>query len=748
MNRNTISCSAFLSRLGRLCALAVAGLFAATATANPYLTFSSADTFTITPQEALWDGTLEYSTDATTWTAFDTAGAAAADDGSGTHKLHLRGTGNTRISSASANAAAWTLTASADVACEGNIETLLDYAKVINGEHPAMEAYCFINLFKGWTKLTNAPALPATTLATYCYAYMFQGCTGLTAPPALPATTLAPYCYGAMFWGCTGLTQTPALPATNLAAYCYYSMFQGCTGLTQPPALPATALADYCYRYMFQGCTGLTQAPELPATTLARYCYSFMFQGCTGLTNAPALPAMALAYYCYAHMFLGCTGLTAPPVLPATDLANHDGCYRDMFHGCTGISLHTQGPGTEWSIPAGSAKPDNWNYSMFYRTSGTFTGSPQRGTTYYYVSPDSPRYKQYLTFSSAQSFTIKPQEKTWTKTIEYSTDAANWAAFTAPAGAAAADDGSGTYKLYLRGTGNTRISDGVDSPGWTLTAAGTVACSGNIETLLDYKTVGAAQHPAMTDYCFANLFKDWTALTDAPALPATALANYCYAGMFRGCTGLTNAPALPATALATRCYYGMFQGCTGLAQAPALPATALASSCYYSMFQGCTGLTQPPALPATALASACYSYMFQGCTGLAQAPALPATALADGCYYCMFRGCTGLTLAPALPATTLADYCYFHMFEDCTGLTQPPALPATALAVCCYEAIFKGCTGIKLSETGPGAEWGIPAAATAQWGWHNGMFTGTGGTFRQPGDRRHLLLHAGRRPRS
>ncbi len=51
----------------------------------------------------------------------------------------------------------------------------------------------------------------------------------------------------------------------------------------------------------------------------------------------------------------------------------------------------------------------------------------------------------------------------------------------------------------------------------------------------------------MTDYCFANLFQDWTALTEAPALPATTLADY-YSGMFQGCTGLTQPPALPATA--------------------------------------------------------------------------------------------------------------------------------------------------------------------------------------------------------
>jgi hypothetical protein len=555
--------------LARLCALAIAGLFAATATADPYLTFSSAQSFTIKPPRRTWTGTIEYSTNATSWSAFGTAGAAAASDGSGTYRLYLRGKNNTRISSDSAGAAAWTLTASADVACEGNIETLLDYAAVGNGQHPVMYDSCFATLFKDWTALTNAPALPATNLASYCYSGMFWGCTGLTQAPELPATTLAFVCYGSMFYGCTGLAQAPELPATALAPNCYYSMFYGCTGLTQAPELPATALAPSCYDSMFYGCTGLTQAPELPATALAMSCYYSMFQGCTGLT--------------------------APPALPATALANN--CYGFMFRGCTGISLHKQGPGTAWSIPAGATPATDWNYYMFNGTSGTFTGWPEIGVTYYYVSPDSPRYKQYLTFSSADAFTVTPQTNSWDGTLRYSTDAASWRAF-GTAGAAAADDGSGTYKLYLRGYNNTRISDSKDTPGWTLTAAGTVACSGNIETLLDYVAVGTNQHPAMAASCFANLFKDWTALENAPMLPATALADYCYYGMFSGCTGLTQLPVLPATMLAENCYNQMFYGCTGIKLSEtgpgmewSIPAAAVAQSGWNTSMLAGTGGT-------------------------------------------------------------------------------------------------------------------------------------------------------------
>ena len=62
------------------------------------------------------------------------------------------------------------------------------------------------------------------------------------------------YCYSYMFYNCTSLTQAPELPATTLAYSCYYYMFNGCTSLTKAPELPATTLANTCYGYMFYNC--------------------------------------------------------------------------------------------------------------------------------------------------------------------------------------------------------------------------------------------------------------------------------------------------------------------------------------------------------------------------------------------------------------------------------------------------------------------------------------------------------------
>ena len=377
----------------------------------PYLTFSSPNSFTLKVNDATkhWDGTLEYSTDTSSWTTWGgTTTLSSATSGSD-NVLYLRGTGNTVITGKKSNYR-WTLTGS-DISCIGNIETLLDYATVESGHHPTMADQCYRLMFYGCTSLTQAPALPATTLASYCYMQMFYGCSSLTKAPALPATTLASYCYyhmfedctslvqapklpattmvnscyEGMFWYCTALIQAPALPATIMGDSCYREMFRGCSSLTKAPALPATTLASYCCYCMFDGCTALTQAPTLPATTMVDSCYNQMFNGCTSLTQAPALPATTLAPSCYTAMFQNCTSLTQVPALSTTTLAKY--CYQMMFRGCTKIKLSSTQTGeytVAYRIPmSGTSTNIDALLNMFGKTGGTFTGTPEINTTYY-----------------------------------------------------------------------------------------------------------------------------------------------------------------------------------------------------------------------------------------------------------------------------------------------------------------------------------------------------------------------------
>lgn len=116
-----------------------------------------------------------------------------------------------------------------------------------------------------------------------------------------------------------------------------------------------------------------------------------------------------------------------------------------------------------------------------------------------------------ITFTGETSdFTLKATNKEWDDTVEYSTDHNTWTVWDG------SEISSSSQKLYLRGSGNTtfRTSNGAQ---FVLSAR--AACSGNIQTLLEYSN------------------------------PPAAVANKCYSYMFRGCTSLrissTQSPEYP-----------------------------------------------------------------------------------------------------------------------------------------------------------------------------------------------------------
>ena len=226
------------------------------------------------------------------------------------------------------------------------------------------------------------------------------------------------------------------------------------------------------------------------------------------------------------------------------------------------------------------------------------------------------RIKDYLTFASAEPFTVSVANSTknWDGTLYYSVDAEMWNVWSGDT-TLFSDYNNGEYRLYMCGVGNTKITGYSTNYRWVLSGTD-IRCSGNIETLLDYPTVVIGEHPVMSTYCYYYMFLNCTSLTTPPELPATTLANYCYSNMFDGCTSLTTAPELPATTLANYCYSSMFKNCTSLTTPPELPTTTLANYCYYYMFLNCTSLTTPPELPATTLANECYYSMFKGCKNI------------------------------------------------------------------------------------------------------------------------------------
>ena len=56
---------------------------------------------------------------------------------------------------------------------------------------------------------------------------MFYQCSSLTEAPELPATTLASYCYNYMFNGCANLNKITMLATDISASYCLYNWVSG-----------------------------------------------------------------------------------------------------------------------------------------------------------------------------------------------------------------------------------------------------------------------------------------------------------------------------------------------------------------------------------------------------------------------------------------------------------------------------------------------------------------------------------------
>lgn len=222
----------------------------------PYLTLSGDQPFDLSCGSPQWDGTLEYSTNGASWTAWNgSAIQSAASLTQPVDVIYLRGRGNTKIAGTYASRFAITPTATPlTLEVSGNIETLLDCETVANGGHPAMAASCFAYLFHGCSYLTTLPTLASVTLAESCYQSMFEGCTSLVAPIMLPVYTFPQYACQRMFYGCSSIR----LSATMGSPYTYSYRI---SSETLSPSVQSDSFAD-----MFTNTSGTFTGTPLPGT--------------------------------------------------------------------------------------------------------------------------------------------------------------------------------------------------------------------------------------------------------------------------------------------------------------------------------------------------------------------------------------------------------------------------------------------------------------------------------------------------
>lgn len=235
---------------------------------------------------ALSSASLETSYNGITWSDYnwnETTGDTLTLDNVGDTVYMRAKTENTTFSESSSNYFKFVM--AGRIAAGGTIMTLLK----ADGSRTDAPRYCFYNLFNDCRSLTQAPSLPATTLASYCYYQMFNNCRSLAFAPRMAPTTLNTACCRGMFGDCWNLSSIDnvTLPALTATTNCYRSLFSNCRMLTTVGnlELPAQTLASYCYQSMFWQCSSLIDAPALPATALDTDCYKTMFYHCSSLTS-------------------------------------------------------------------------------------------------------------------------------------------------------------------------------------------------------------------------------------------------------------------------------------------------------------------------------------------------------------------------------------------------------------------------------------------------------------------------------
>ena len=426
----------------------------------------------------------------------------------------------------------------------------------------------------------------SNSVKSYCYYHLFESCTSLTDAPELPATTLAERCYIGMFYGCSNLSSAPQLPASTLYRSCYQQMFQGCSNLSSAPQLPASTLADDCYWDMFHGCTKLTDAPQLPATILCGGCYYSMFYGCSNLSSAPSLPVTTLAPYCYYQMFYNCTNLSSAPQLPATTLCAN--CYREMFRGCSNLSSINVSF-TDWT----QATDATTNWVSGVAANGEFTKpnelAEEYGTSRIPVGWTIPGEEVdpltvplTILAKSAGSISFTKVSNPNAATVSYSKNGGEWTTYT----------WNDTISLVSGDTvafsgANTKMGKDKNNYYHFVTPANTVIeAYGNVQSLLNWSS-------GCTEYCYQSLFDSCSGIVDASGvlLPVVTLASHCYRAMFAKCPNLSSAPIIWATTAAPSCCWYMYQDCKKLLDAPEIKCTTLANNCFGYMYTGCSNLS-------------------------------------------------------------------------------------------------------------------------------------------------------------
>lgn len=202
-----------------------------------------------------------------------------------------------------------------------------------------------------------------------------------------------------------------------------------------------------------------------------------------------------------------------------------------------------------------------WMYDIvnnqFYTNTGTWTFTKGSDVPSLVEKQIRPTYK-YLCFTANSAGSTVKLQKTWSPTsvtLETSTD---WETRTTYTFGSTITLSNTWDKVYWRNTSETDTWFSTNNSAYyQFVMSWSIAASWDIWYLLNKNSTFT-----VSNYAFRYLFKDCTALTTPPRLPAVVIWQQCYNNMFSWCTNLEALPALPAPALKNYCYGWIFYNCS------------------------------------------------------------------------------------------------------------------------------------------------------------------------------------------
>lgn len=541
-------------------------------------------------------------------------------------------------------------------------------------------SYGMASTLENCSSITSTPTIKVKgNVDKYAFYHTFYNCSSLVEPridlSGVTSMSSAGYNFYQMFKGCTKLKNAPITPTSTLSAgqYAFYEMFMNCDNLEEAPDFKFTTVSSYSARNMFRNCVKIKTAPPLRPKTLASNCYFYMFYGCSNLKSiywyADAAPTST---YCNNWVYgVSPTG---------TFYRDIDATWTISYGNSnvpTGWKVKTMGAlkfvstgAATLALTNNTGKTINIEYSIDRATWTPLTSTPVSYNGSIYVRGKNPNGLSLVGLKQAQQ----------SKCVKFVMSGSNASVkgnimslidYEMPS--ETIPSGSGFMRMF---DGCTTLNDisGLELPFtdlnedfqmWRMFNGTGITNLDNYE--IEFNSVGVDGMYEMFAYSRTS------------STPKIRIYGDVGEGgmmdMFKNCFSLTKIQQLKVDGtLYRRALYDMFENCTSITTLDGnidFNFKDMRNEALAWMFERCTSLNDAKIdLSNCSVAnkeSKVFQYMFYGCTSLESMPIMPNCKIEASQYSSMFSNCSKLKYTTPIKGLLSDDsnQAFMNMFNTC-----------------------------------------------------------------------------------